>query len=82
MIRTKSRIDFEKINEIKFNVTVTDTGIPQLTSTAEIVVDVINTNDNDPVFNQNEYEMNVMENAQKGTVVGRVLATDADYGMF
>lgn len=60
---------------------VTDTGIPQLTSTAEITVDVINTNDNDPVFNSTEYKLNVMENSAKGTIVGKVDAIDMDDGM-
>lgn len=80
MIWTKSRIDYETIKEIILNASVTDTGIPQLTSTAEIIVDVINTNDNDPVFNLSEYNMNVLENSPKGTVVGKVQAIDNDDG--
>lgn len=59
---------------------VTDSGIPQLTSTAEIIVDVINTNDNYPVFNSTEYHMQVYENSPKGTVVGKVFAKDDDDG--
>lgn len=62
--------------------TVVDTGIPQLTSTAEITVDIINTNDNDPAFDEPEYEMSVVENALIGTVVGSVSARDADSGPY
>lgn len=52
-----------------------------MTSTAEITIDVINTNDNDPVFNSTEYKLNVMENSPKGTTVGNVKAIDKDDGM-
>lgn len=62
--------------------TVTDTGVPQLTSTAEITVNVININDNDPVFNETEYKFYVHENSAKGTSIGHVYAKDADDGKF
>lgn len=81
VIKTKSRIDYESIKQIHLNAIVTDTGIPQLTSTAEIIVDVINTNDNDPIFNSPEYKINLLENSRKGTIVGRVEANDNDDGM-
>lgn len=82
LIRTKARIDYEQTPTIQFNVTVVDTGIPQLTSTAEVTVDIINTNDNDPAFDEPEYEMSVVENAPTGTVVGTVSARDADSGPY
>lgn len=67
---------------IKFNVTVTDTGVPQLTSTARVFVNVININDNSPHFNESEYHLNVNENAMKGTSIGFVHAQDADEGNY
>lgn len=67
---------------IKFNVTVTDTGVPQLTSTAEIFINVININDHSPQFNETEYHLNVNENAIKGTSIGFVHAQDADEGNY
>jgi hypothetical protein len=80
LIKTQSHIDYEQIKEIKFIATVTDTGIPQLTSTAEIVVEIININDNDPVFDKAIYNMNVMENSPKGTFIGQIHAVDNDDG--
>jgi hypothetical protein len=65
---------------IKFNVTVSDTGVPKLTSTAEIYVRVININDNAPLFNESEYHLNVNENAERKTSIGSVYAFDADEG--
>jgi hypothetical protein len=61
-------------------VTVTDTGVPQLTSTAQIIVDIINTNDNDPIFNETEYKFSINENSPRGTTIGHVFAKDADDG--
>lgn len=81
MIRTIARIDYETIKEIALTATVTDTGIPQLTSTAQLLIDVINTNDNEPIFNLSEYQMKVLENSPKGTVVGKIVANDNDDGM-
>ncbi len=80
LIQSIKRIDYEKIKEINLIATVTDTGIPQLTSTAQILVDVVNTNDNDPVFYMNEYVFKVLENSPKGTVIGKIDAKDDDDG--
>jgi Cadherin domain len=80
LIRTKSRIDYEQVKQIRFSVEVTDTGIPQLTSTAQIHVNVMNINDNAPQFNETEYHLNVNENAMKRTSIGSVYAHDADEG--
>lgn len=80
MIATKSRIDYEHTKEIRFFATVTDTGIPQLTSTAEVIVDVVNINDNGPYFLKPEYDFTVLENSPSGTLVGKVEAKDDDLG--
>ncbi|KAL5273464.1 hypothetical protein ACFFRR_000290 [Megaselia abdita] len=82
VIKTKTRLDYEKTKEIQFIATVTDTGIPQLTSTAQIVVDILNTNDNEPHFSQTVYYFNITENSPRGTVVGKVEATDEDAGAY
>lgn len=80
LIRTKSRIDYEVVKQITFRVSVTDNGVPQLSSTANIAVHIININDKDPVFNETEYKFSINENSPKGTSVGFVLALDADVG--
>lgn len=81
-ILISSVIDYEKVKQITFNVSVTDTGEPQLTAIAQIVVQVININDNIAIFNQTEYEFSVVENAIRGTSIGSVYAKDADDGKF
>ncbi|XP_058466683.1 cadherin-87A isoform X2 [Malaya genurostris] len=82
LIRSKARIDYEQVSTIRFNVTVIDTGIPRLSSTAEVTVDITNSNDNDPVFEEPEYRMAVLENSPVGTVVGTVTARDTDLGPY
>ncbi|XP_030375900.1 cadherin-87A [Scaptodrosophila lebanonensis] len=82
VITTTSRIDYEKVKEVKFVATVSDTGVPALTATADIVVDIINLNDNEPHFTQPEYHFNITENSPRGTVAGKVEAFDGDVGAF
>lgn len=82
VITLTTRLDYETVKEVKFMATVTDTGIPALTATTDIVVDVININDNEPRFNQMEYSFNVTENVPVGTIVGQIDAFDKDLGTF
>nr|XP_036675635.1 cadherin-87A [Drosophila suzukii] len=82
VIYTIARLDYEAVKEVKFQATVSDTGVPALTSTADVVVDIINLNDNDPKFSQTDYYFNVTENSPRGTVAGRVEAQDGDVGVF
>lgn len=82
VITSKTRIDYEIIKEVRFIATVTDTGVPQLNSTAEVIVDIINLNDNEPHFTQSEYYFNVTENSPSGTTAGKVEAFDGDSGVF
>lgn len=65
---------------IKLSAIVTDTGIPQLSSTADITIDVININDNDPIFDTDIYNFTVRENSPRGTIVGQIRANDMDDG--
>lgn len=78
VVKIKSRIDYESVKTIAFSVIVTDAGVPQLSSKADISVDIQNINDNEPIFNTTAYTMEIDENSVEGTVVGHVLAQDAD----
>lgn len=57
-----------------------DNGIPPLSATASLIVNVVDANDNDPVFSQAAYEFHVEENQKIGAFVGKIAATDADLG--
>ncbi|KAE8740358.1 hypothetical protein FOCC_FOCC014138, partial [Frankliniella occidentalis] len=82
VVRTTRRIDYEENNSLNFTVVAYDSGAPPLSSTADVLVNVININDMDPVFSQAKYEAAVKENAPAGTVVVKVKATDKDDGVF
>lgn len=64
----------------KMTITATDNGIPPLSATASLVINVIDANDNDPVFSKAAYEFQVEENKKAGASVGKISATDADLG--
>ncbi|XP_061171751.1 protocadherin Fat 4-like [Saccostrea echinata] len=61
------------------NVTVTD---GQLTATSVLQVTLNNINDNTPTFSQSSYTFFAQPNVGVGTVLGSILATDADIGAF
>ncbi|XP_050707149.1 protocadherin Fat 3-like [Eriocheir sinensis] len=61
-------------------VLATDSGIPQLSSTATVVIDVVDFNDNPPAWRQDSYSCRVSAEAQPGHVVTSVSATDPDAG--
>ncbi|KAL4710602.1 hypothetical protein ACJJTC_003238 [Scirpophaga incertulas] len=73
-------LDREKIAQHKLTVTATDNGIPQLSASATLIVNVLDANDNDPVFSKQSYEFEVEENRKAGAHVGQISATDADLG--
>jgi len=70
---------------LHFLVVATDRGRPDSRSaTATAVVTIVDVNDEAPVFvdrpSDGVYELAVSENSPPGTVVGRVVARDADHG--
>ncbi|XP_013178590.1 PREDICTED: protein dachsous [Papilio xuthus] len=73
-------LDRETAAKHKMTIIATDNGIPSLSTSASLVVNVIDANDNDPVFTQASYEFQVEENRKAGAFVGKISATDADLG--
>lgn len=46
------------------------------------MINVININDNDPIFSKLEYHFEILENSPKGSILGKIEASDADDGIF
>lgn len=82
IVRTSQVIDYEETKQLEFTVIAYDSGVPQLSTTAKVIVTVINVNDQDPKFEKELYNASVKENSPPGTHVTTVKATDGDEGPF
>ncbi|XP_011615450.2 protocadherin alpha-2-like isoform X1 [Takifugu rubripes] len=74
-------LDREKQAVISLTLTAVDGGKPARSGTLNIVVYVMDTNDNAPVFSQNLYKAQVTENVPVQTPILTVSATDLDEGV-
>ncbi|XP_054840779.1 LOW QUALITY PROTEIN: protocadherin alpha-5-like [Eublepharis macularius] len=77
----KKPLDRETTSVHQLLVTATDGGLPQLTGTLQLVINVLDANDNPPVFNQSVYRVKLLENATVGTLIIKLNATDLDEGI-
>ena len=73
-------LDREQQAVHKYVLTAVDGGVPQKTGTALLVVRVLDSNDNAPVFDQSVYTVSLKENSPVGTLVIQLNATDMDEG--
>lgn len=73
-------LDRETSRKHKLVLTALDGGRPPKSGTMEIIVDVLDVNDNMPVFTQEVYSVTLKENVPVGTTVIQVNATDMDDG--
>lgn len=77
-IYLRNNLDRETKDRYELTVAATDNGTPSQTATSQVIVNVLDANDNDPVFSKTSYEFSAEENLRRGAFVGVVLATDAD----
>ncbi|XP_034546282.1 protocadherin beta-13-like [Notolabrus celidotus] len=61
--------------------TAVDGGVPVRSGTANIIVNVQDTNDNPPRFDKQTYTINMTENSPIGALVMKLNATDLDEGL-
>ncbi len=74
-------LDREQHPRLSLILTAVDGGNPQRSGNLKIEVNVLDANDNAPVFNQSVYKATIAENAPKGTYITTVNASDADSGI-
>lgn len=79
-LTVKTQLDREKISQYKIKVLAKDQGSPPKSSTATIILDVLDVNDNDPVFYPQQYVAFVGDNHPTGTNLLTVSAYDIDEG--
>ena len=58
-----------------------DSGSPVLNSTSILKVNITDVNDNEPLFNQSEYSVTLLEGTNIGDVFATVTAVDVDEGV-
>ncbi|TRY81231.1 hypothetical protein DNTS_021843 [Danionella cerebrum] len=74
-------LDREKQAVIHLTLTALDGGKPPRSGSTQIVVNVIDVNDNIPVFDKQLYKARIVENSPIGSSVMTVNAKDADEGL-
>jgi len=68
----QGELDHELETEYQVRLIAYDGGVPSLSATVEIVVQVLDSNDHSPVFEVERYEVDVLEDVPIGTVIVRV----------
>ncbi len=76
----KKQLDREEITSLSMTVRVQDQGLPQLSDTARVKLNIVDVNDNKPVFTAASYSFSVVENIAADSVIGVVTARDGDTG--
>ncbi|XP_024919221.1 protocadherin alpha-3-like isoform X7 [Cynoglossus semilaevis] len=74
-------LDREKQEVIELTLTAIDGGKPPKTGTSLIKINVLDVNDNSPVFSKSLYKVQVVENANIGAQLLTLTATDLDDGV-
>ena len=78
VIRTDGVFDFETQKYLQFTVTAIDGGSPPNSASATVVVNILDVNDEAPVFKLKNYNFVNFENQPPGTEIGNVSAKDGD----
>ncbi|XP_067374417.1 protocadherin gamma-A11-like isoform X43 [Channa argus] len=73
-------LDREHQDTISLLITAVDGGQPRMSGTMQITVNVLDVNDNAPVFTESVYKTTITENSPRGTSVIAVSASDRDAG--
>ena len=79
-MKTLKVLDREERAQYKLSVVATDGGTVPLSSTAELTINVLDVDDNCPVFHPKVYNVTIEENLARDTIVVNVTASDRDVG--
>ncbi|KFO19348.1 Protocadherin alpha-6 [Fukomys damarensis] len=77
----KKPLDREEAQEHCLVLIATDGGKPALTGTVQLLINVLDANDNAPEFEKSVYNVRLLENTQRETLVIKLNASDADEGI-
>ncbi|XP_059918590.1 protocadherin gamma-A2-like [Gadus macrocephalus] len=76
---TDSDLDREKESGYNISVTCSDEGVPSLSSSVTIALQILDVNDNAPVFLKKSYEGYIIENNLQGVSIFTLNAKDPDW---
>ncbi|XP_055744891.1 protocadherin gamma-A4-like isoform X24 [Salvelinus fontinalis] len=76
---TDSGLDRERASEYNISVMCSDEGVPSLSSSVTLTLQISDVNDNAPVFERSSYEAYIIENNTPGLSIFTVKARDADW---
>uniref|UniRef100_G1MP85 Protocadherin beta 16 n=1 Tax=Ailuropoda melanoleuca TaxID=9646 RepID=G1MP85_AILME len=78
----EEELDREVEPEIVLTLTALDGGSPPRYGTAQVLIEVVDSNDNAPEFGQPIYKVHIPENSPVGSLVVTVSASDLDSGIY
>ncbi|XP_005053635.1 PREDICTED: cadherin-related family member 2 [Ficedula albicollis] len=83
LVQNSSLVDYEISHAMVVQIIANDTGNPtDCCSTATVTIDLIDSNDHIPEFPQSTYNLTVVENSPKGTIISpNITAYDPDSGV-
>ncbi|XP_062333236.1 protocadherin beta-16 [Osmerus eperlanus] len=76
---TDNELDRERASEYNISVTCSDEGVPSLSSSVTLTLQISDVNDNAPVFEKSSYQAYIIENNTPGLSIFTVKARDADW---
>ncbi|KAK3091254.1 hypothetical protein FSP39_018308 [Pinctada imbricata] len=77
------RFDYETTKSMGIKVVATEIDTSEhWSASCDVDINIIDVNDNDPIFAKNEYRFNVTEDAMNDTEIGQINATDEDSGKY
>lgn len=74
--------DYETTKQVEFLIRAEDLGDPHRSSYSRIILNILDANDEAPIFSQFCYSFELSENLAPGSFVGQVAATDKDSDQF
>ena len=79
-INLNGNLDNEVRKYYNFFVHCVDHGIPSKSAIAKVEINILDVNDNPPIFSESVVKKNIKEDTRIGTIITRVQARDADEG--
>ncbi|XP_069466826.1 cadherin-23 isoform X2 [Ambystoma mexicanum] len=81
-ITANQTVDYEQVQWLNFTIRASDNGSPRMSAEVPAYLQIVDINDNNPIFSQPSYHKSVFEDIPLGTKVLQITATDADSGRF